>query len=434
MLHLTNNFVSFPQVRGMARQKVRPSVELLSNSVAVAMERYLDGAHEEARVVRLFDSAFDVLNAIHPGDRKPLRRGYRGSPEQEAVLDQAVTEATLMRVGRAKHLLPFQKGMIATIRSVRGLLRDLQSEYGESTYLMTRRLSQDKLESFFGMVRGRGGSSLNPTPTEAKARLRLLTLLFAMKRGVNPFAREDVPNDQEQRDEDAEMAEHLREMEELAAQGLVNPEITADLAEFAGPEEIVADSDDDESDDSGDDGLDELNGLMEELNNPQCQPSGSGAAPATLSLGALDRETGVPAAASGMAHVAGFVASKRPADRSVGAPSSADSPAPMEALWTRLISLGGLTVPTEDFYARFLQMETQFCMHHAGEPDNLSTRPGVIADFRRALVSKFPDLDLKICSTFARVRTFIQINHINARRKAASEEKRAAKKRKHHAQ
>ena len=90
-------------------------------------------------------------------------------------------ETTQTRIGVTRHMFHFQKGLVQTVASVRGLLRDMQSEFGEKTCLLTRRLTQDHLESFFGKRRkGRGGSNLNATSTEAKARLRLLALLFVM--------------------------------------------------------------------------------------------------------------------------------------------------------------------------------------------------------------------------------------------------------------
>ena len=51
----------------------------------IALERYL-GRADAARFVRIIDSGFDVLNAGHPLDAKPFRRGYRGAPEQEEAL------------------------------------------------------------------------------------------------------------------------------------------------------------------------------------------------------------------------------------------------------------------------------------------------------------------------------------------------------------
>ena len=173
---------------------------------------------EEGRVVRLFDKMTDVLNGIHPGDRKPLRRGYQGSEEQdqEQVLDEATQELAVMRFGASSVLYPFQKGLLVTIRSVRGLLEDLREQLGPNTYILTRRLTQDRLEGFFGMVRGKCGSNSNPNPVDTIATVRLLTLLFGLNSGANPTpqpasgAPVSVPNpDQEQESEEQEQLQQL---------------------------------------------------------------------------------------------------------------------------------------------------------------------------------------------------------------------------------
>ena len=159
-------------------------MQLLSASSALALSRYMD-KEEEARFLRVIDGGFDVLNSGHPGDVKRLRQGFSGQPEQETALDELAEEAATMRVGAARHLYPFQKGILVTVQSVRGLLADVRESCGMDTYLLTRHLTQDRLEGFFGMVRGCGGSNVNPTPTEAKSRLRLLTILLLMQHGAD---------------------------------------------------------------------------------------------------------------------------------------------------------------------------------------------------------------------------------------------------------
>ena len=132
------------QVAGQARQRVRPAVQLLSATSALALERYL-GRDEEALFLRVVDNGFDVLNAGHPGDVKPFRRGYSGTPEQEEALTTLQREVEGLRVGSSQHLLPFQKGLLVDIRSVRGLLKELEKNLGPDIYLLTRGLSQDRL-------------------------------------------------------------------------------------------------------------------------------------------------------------------------------------------------------------------------------------------------------------------------------------------------
>ena len=200
----------------MILQKVRSAMQLVSNTTATCLERYFPDRQEEGRVVRLFDKMTDVLNGIHPGDRKPLRRGYQGSEEQEQVLDEASRELAVMRFGASSVLYPFQKGLLVTIRSVRGLLEDLREQLGTNTYILTRRLTQDRLEGFFGMVSGKCGSNSNPNPVDTIATVRLLTLLFGLNSGANPTpqpasgAPVSVPNpDQEQESEEQEQLQQL---------------------------------------------------------------------------------------------------------------------------------------------------------------------------------------------------------------------------------
>ena len=56
-------------------------------------------------------------------------------------------------------------------------------------YLLPSRINQDILESFFGLVRGRGGANLHPSPSEAKCCVRRVMLVFALRLGVNPLTR-----------------------------------------------------------------------------------------------------------------------------------------------------------------------------------------------------------------------------------------------------
>ncbi|KAF0310604.1 Transposable element P transposase [Amphibalanus amphitrite] len=183
-----------------ARQRVRPAVQLLSATSALALERYL-GRDEAARFFRVVDDGFDVLNAGHPPDVKPFRRGYSGTPEQETALTALQREVEGLRVGSARHL-PFQGGLLVDVRSVPGLLKDLQKTLGPDTYILTRRLSQDRLEATFGLLRVGGGSNTNPTPTDAMSRLRLLSLLMLTRRGVNILAPGDLPTAAEEQDAD----------------------------------------------------------------------------------------------------------------------------------------------------------------------------------------------------------------------------------------
>ena len=134
------------QITSLARQKVRPAYETVSASCGLALRRYMPDKKAEADFFFVIDSGMDVLNGGHPKDPKPLRRGYSGTPEQEAALTALVEEMSAMRIGSVRHLLPFQKGLLVTVRSVRGLLGDVRQRYGADCFLLPRHLTQDRLE------------------------------------------------------------------------------------------------------------------------------------------------------------------------------------------------------------------------------------------------------------------------------------------------
>ncbi|KAF0303898.1 Transposable element P transposase [Amphibalanus amphitrite] len=399
-------------------------MQLISNSTANCLRHFLTDAEadftEEARVIELFDKVCDVLNSASPADPKSLRRGYKASEEQEAVLDGAVEELLAMRFGSARHLYPFQKAMLVTIRSVRGLLRDMRSAFGEDTYLLTRRLTQDQLEGLFGMVRGRCGSNSNPNPVDAMASLRLLTILSGLKCGVSPLRRPGTAG----RDPEVELEEgtgasadpndvpseldQLAELQEEAADA-VPPEVAADLETFsdARASDVETES--------------EMESLLQEYDAAAKRSRSSGGAAAASST--------TPAEANAMVYVCGFVAG-RARDRSLGAPSSQSEDGPLDALWVRLRSEGGLTIPTKNFYDVFLEMDNCFKIHHALEPDFLSRKPMVVANFLEVLNLKFPTVPAAAKKTFARARTFMRLKTVNGRILAQSAEKREARKRK----
>ncbi|KAF0293509.1 Transposable element P transposase [Amphibalanus amphitrite] len=408
------------------------------------MERHLEGTAEAARVLRLFDNVGDVLNAANPCDHKPLRRGYNGSAQQEAILDEAMRELVAMRIGKAKHMYAFQRGWMVTIQSVRGLLADMKEKFGEQTYLLTRRLTQDQLESMFGAVRGRGGSNWNPTALEAKGRLRLIMLQSVRQAGQNPMgpdpeevAHSDDGDDAPDADDD-EVGDEVEALQhDVSRAELENLEdgttVQMELATFA----TASLGTDPESELEPIDAEEEAENLeaeyMELLAMEEKRSSRQGATTSSTSScqGATDLESGVPAARSAMAYVAGAVARKcRKA--SDGFLAQAEK-APREALWTQLLSMGGLTIPSQSFLSTFESMDREFSVYHSHEPDQLSRREGVVSEMTELLVNKL-HVDRLLAKKFARVRTFIRMQCINIEQQLEAMERRANRKRKQHSQ
>ncbi|KAF0303604.1 Transposable element P transposase [Amphibalanus amphitrite] len=72
-------------------------------------------------------------------------------------------------------LLPCQKRLIVSLRSTLALFEELRQVAGFS-FLLTARLNQDALESFFSTVRAHFGSNLSPSPVEFLQRIQLLLI------------------------------------------------------------------------------------------------------------------------------------------------------------------------------------------------------------------------------------------------------------------
>lgn len=167
-------------VRGSQRQKVRPAVQLLSNSVSKAI-KYLgqkgfmspdDSWEKVSEVVGLFNDWFDLFNS---------RSKFGGCPEKNAfgidlekqydILRNVSTLIEKIRVGKHKSLVPFQKGILLSNRSLSELYQYLHTKY-KIEYILTARLNQDVLENFFSYIRGMGGPNDHPHPLDFKHRLK----------------------------------------------------------------------------------------------------------------------------------------------------------------------------------------------------------------------------------------------------------------------
>lgn len=79
-----------------------------------------------------------------------------------------------MRVVGKRNILPFQKGILISISSLLDLYEDQKAQCLK--YIMTCRLTQDVLESFFGQLRGVGRFNDHPSPTEIIYRFRRLLM------------------------------------------------------------------------------------------------------------------------------------------------------------------------------------------------------------------------------------------------------------------
>ncbi|CAH1955417.1 unnamed protein product [Acanthoscelides obtectus] len=168
-------------LKGSMRQKVRPAVQLLSNSVAKAISYAGENGlmpkdsywKEAAVVVQLFNDWFDLFNCRSKFvENCPTRNAYGTDLDKQIrLLDEMSEVVSSMRIGKHKGLIPFQKGILLSNRSLKELLPYLREKYNVE-YILTSRLNQDVLENFFSYIRGMGGANDHHSPLDFKYRLR----------------------------------------------------------------------------------------------------------------------------------------------------------------------------------------------------------------------------------------------------------------------
>ena len=143
-------------VAGTGRQNVRKAAELLSGTVAKAIFHKFPLEKHMSEFIDVVNDGFDVLNSrapMHPTCNMKSAYGISPSSQEEALNKLERLCETMRVVGKTK-MLPFQTAFLVSIESLRGLFADLKKE--DFSYIMTPKLNQDILESFFSQLRSLG--------------------------------------------------------------------------------------------------------------------------------------------------------------------------------------------------------------------------------------------------------------------------------------
>lgn len=187
------------EVVGAERMRVRYAAQLLSGHTATLAEKIIPNK-SISHCIRTINDGFDILNSRVPVDsRNKLKSGlgfYQNVQEEILYSLMEIMEKSrfLLKNGKPKSaLLPCQKGFIVSIKSSVDLFKALSDNHSVS-YLLTSRLNQDALESFFSRIRACGGANQHPSPPEFRYRLRLILLgsHITPPRGTNSDFEEEV--------------------------------------------------------------------------------------------------------------------------------------------------------------------------------------------------------------------------------------------------
>lgn len=360
-------------VKGNGRQKVSFAKTLFSATTAKAILHFT----QNRRVSDFFlmvDNFFDLMNSKvpEPLSDKPLKAAFgkeKFYSDQKDLLNKVKKEISEMRVIGKKTMLPFQKGMLISINSLIGLHEELKCANIE--YILTTRLTQDALESLFSQIRGLGRFNDHPSPSEVIIRLKRLLLANKLPNLSNKINHCDS-NDNSNAYLTSEMLQNAFNSEELLSSEISQEEQEISSEDFLNVPNFEWES---EAEDS-------LNSLSENEENA-------------------------------LAFIAGFVAYRmrvKHNDPSLGILTKNLLDEPIYSSWIKLLSAGGLTVPTPEWMETIREMEKVFRLIHG---DSFQKSPGVTKNLISKLEARFPEINKSAIRLFSRIRTFIRIRHLN---------------------
>ena len=154
---------------------------------------------------------------------------------------------TNMKVGTRRKNLPFQKGILMSIKSTRALYHHLQIK--SLTYVLMTRVNQDHVENLFSRIRAFTGGYTHPSAVDCLRRLRILMLGqdFALHYEKPSVETERVTQDSANSrvsDVPNSLPEPPRDTEETGDSECLTKQLTADITDLSMQEEEDLLSDD----------------------------------------------------------------------------------------------------------------------------------------------------------------------------------------------
>lgn len=169
-----------------SKMKVVLAVQVLSNSVAVALDQ-LRGIHEDfagcsatVEFISLFNDLFDLTNSMNETAKdfkRPLsKHNFDLYYEAFKYIDLYIRA---IRLQNGSSILDSRcktgfMGFLVALESFKGIFKTYVEENADLAQIFTYRFSQDHLENFFGAIRSKNGSNDNPNCVQFKASYKRL--------------------------------------------------------------------------------------------------------------------------------------------------------------------------------------------------------------------------------------------------------------------
>lgn len=376
-------------LRGAARMRVAPAAKIFSAHTSNLCTFVFSTQPEISIFFKLVNDWFDVFNSRVAKDVKlPIKSAYGIEiVKQDKVLDNTFETISKMRcllfskkqgkmVARAG-LLPFQTGILASIKSLKGMATELQQMYNV-TYIKTYRLNQDAVESLFSEIRALGRTNDSPTAPDLRNRLKLLILGAKIRPPQNANVQIEKNRisymsvsllDQIKPDprKDNNLADETKE-EDLETDKVIN--------------EIKTTTDNDSIDIISETSLLYLAGYIGFLIK---KSGGKDYGEISRKVPCLEQEKNLSTIAE---------------------------------TWIHSLSRGGLIVPSTELASAIAKLEKQFTQHFPAKM--IIRKPGILGIVQKTLASKLPNVDKTIVKLFANIRLKIRIKHLNSLKLKAS--------------
>lgn len=188
-LHMATKLTKAHILYQKQKMKVRLATQLLSDSVADALEHCADlkipefqGCEGTINFIRLINSVFDVLNSRSirpPGWKKAIFSGNIGLVK--ALFEGAIAYLQNLMLPSGQKLIDSRRrtgftGLILDMISAIQLYEYLIDGTKLLQYLPLYKVSQDHLELFFSAIRARGGFNNNPNAVQFRAAFKRLLI------------------------------------------------------------------------------------------------------------------------------------------------------------------------------------------------------------------------------------------------------------------
>jgi len=275
-------------------------------------------------------------------------------------------------------LLPFQKGMLISINSLRNLYQDMKQEFNVE-YLLTKSFNQDIAENSFCMIRYFGRAAENPNAYQAKNRLKTLMLGWNQRESTT-----FMPTQWENSNEPLTFLSTM----------LLNPRRSSSESQENVPDAEVC---------------------MEELTEEELGDWNATEELTSENFPGFFQQLGRSEKSQFCAfeYICGFIskklASKFP-ELNLGTTSEVRR---NPATWTQVRSSGGLTLPSYNWINWARKLEIEFRKYHDVGKCKVNQAPGAIKGLAKMLTRKYPEVPAEALKFFVRVRTYMRIKHVN---------------------